>query len=381
MAAVPTVPAAPGLPAAPSFDAAHPAHDDSSTAVPIGRDEPSPRRAAAVQRVLEIVPGLVTWALILSPLILSVRVPEVVAWAVLSFDFYWLYKALMLTGSVVVTFLRIKGVEAVDWRSRVFALADLPGRREVLDRLIPAFRQRIAELERSGERLAAKGGRRELARLREERKQVERLLARRTPIPDPRRLWHVALIPTYTEQYEKLEATVRALAEADYPRNRKMVAIITRETDLTGRANVARLREVFGDRFLHFFHVLDPLEPGIVVGKSSAMAYGGRWLYRAARGSCSCVPLVQCRHDLFERSVIRNVAVHVLVADHVARPDHERRAELLRSLAEPVLALPGGGHLEDSGRGFRARRARTSVRCGATRSPRPRRLHRGARES
>jgi NAD(P)-dependent dehydrogenase (short-subunit alcohol dehydrogenase family) len=61
---------------------------------------------------------------------------------------------------------------------------------------------------------------------------------------------------------------------------RKMVAIITRETDLGGRENVAKLREAFGDRFLHFFHILDPLEQGIVVGKSSAMAYGGRWLYR-----------------------------------------------------------------------------------------------------
>ena len=59
-----------------------------------------------------------------------------------------------------------------------------------------------------------------------------------------------------------------------------MVAIITRETDHEGRRNVARLRETLGDRFLHFFHILDPLEPGIVVGKSSAMAFGGRWLYR-----------------------------------------------------------------------------------------------------
>jgi hypothetical protein len=97
---------------------------------------------------------------------------------------------------------------------------------------------------------------------------------------DPRTLVHVALIPTYTETYEKLEATVRALAEADWPTERKLIAIITRETDHGGRENVARLRQVFGDRFGQFMHILDPLEPGIVVGKSSAMAYGGRWLYR-----------------------------------------------------------------------------------------------------
>jgi hypothetical protein len=257
---------------------------DSSTARPAA-EEVAPERAPGARRLLEVVPGLVTWTLILSPLILSLRVPEVVAWAVLTFDFYWFYKALMLTGSVTVAFLRIRDVVAVDWRTRAFSLADLPARRAELDRLIPAVWLRIAELERAGESLAARGGRRELERLRDERKEVERLLARRGgQIPDPNRLWHVALIPTYTEPFEKLRATVGALAEADYPRERKMVAIITRETDLAGRENVARLRELFGDRFLHFFHILDPLEPGIVVGKSSAMAYGGRWLYRELVG-------------------------------------------------------------------------------------------------
>jgi hypothetical protein len=257
---------------------------DSSTAKPVVAQPPT-GRARRVTRLLEIVPGLVTWAIILSPLILSLGIPEVVAWFVLSFDFYWFYKALMLTGSVTVAFLRIRGVTAVDWRARAFSLADLPGRRDELERLIPLVASRIELLDRGGQHLAASGGRQYLARLRDERKDVERLLARRgEPIPDPNELWHVALIPTYTEPYEKLHETVRALADADYPSNRKMVAIITRETDLAGRENVGRLREAFGDSFLHFLHVLDPLEPGIVVGKSSAMAYGGRWLYRELVG-------------------------------------------------------------------------------------------------
>jgi hypothetical protein len=238
-------------------------------------------RVRLVQRVLEIVPGLVSWLLILSPLILSFRYPEIVAWFVLSFDFYWLYKAIVLTGSVCVAFGRMRRTMAADWRTRSLALADPMGRLAEIDRLVPLVRQRVEALDRAGERLAAIGGRQELERLDRERHDLTRLVARRAdPIPDPRRLYHVALVPTYTEPFEKLYETVRALAEADYPRDRVMVAIITRETDLAGRENVARLRELFGHRFLHFFHILDPLQPGIVVGKSSAMAYGGRWLYR-----------------------------------------------------------------------------------------------------
>jgi len=254
---------------------------DPSAASPLAGGHDAGERRSWVQRALEILPGLTTYGLILAPIGLSLRWPEVVAWAVLSFDVYWLYKALMLTSSVVVAYLRIRATIAVDWRQRTTGLRDLAARKAELDRLVPAIAERVARLTADGERLAASGGRRHLGRLRDERAAVERLLARRSgPMPDPDRIWHVALIPTYTEPFEKLEATVRALAEADWPRERKMVAIITRETDLTGRENVRRLRELHGDRFLHFFHVLDPLEPGIVVGKSSAMAYGGRWLYR-----------------------------------------------------------------------------------------------------
>ena len=238
-------------------------------------------RGSRSTRVLEVVPGLLTWTVILAPLALSLRWPELVAWFVLTFDVYWLYRAVMLTASVVVASRRIRATSDVDWRTRAFALRDIPGRLREIDDLMPRLAARVTELELKRQREAAHGGRREIGRLRDERRGLVRLQARRDlAMPDPDRLWHVALIPTYTEPYEKLDATVRALAEADWPTERKMVAIITRQSDAEGQANVVRLRARYGERFLHFFHVLDPLEPGIVVGKSSAMAFGGRWLYR-----------------------------------------------------------------------------------------------------
>jgi hypothetical protein len=253
---------------------------DSSTARPVLADAVADR-ARALQRLLEVVPGAVTWSLIVLSIGLSFRWPEAVAWFVLTFDVYWLYKAVMLTGSVAAAFTMMRRAVDVDWRARTFALRDIAGRIAEIEARLGAIEARVAVLDGAGERPAATGGRREAARLRDERKELLRLLARRgEAIANPDRLWHVALVPTYTEPYEKLYETIRALAEADWPRERKMVAIITRETDHGGRENVARLRETFGDQFVHFFHILDPLEPGIVVGKSSAMAYGGRWLYR-----------------------------------------------------------------------------------------------------
>ena len=129
--------------------------------------------------------------------------------------------------------------------------------------------------------MATRGSRRATQRaIRRELEDIERV-GIDADRPEAAAYTHLALIPTYTESLEKLRHTVRALAEAEWPRERKIVAIITRETDEGGIANVVALKEEFGDRFAEFIHILDPLEPGIVVGKSSAMAWGGRWLYRS----------------------------------------------------------------------------------------------------
>jgi len=93
--------------------------------------------------------------------------------------------------------------------------------------------------------------------------------------PRPEEIIHCALIPTYTERYEVLEGTVAALVAQHYPDHLRVCAIITRVTDTGGWENVARLREAYGHRFRAFIHIKDPLLPGIVVGKSAAMAYAG----------------------------------------------------------------------------------------------------------
>ncbi len=183
--------------------------------------EPRERYGLLV-RLLEMVPGTISWAVLILPIWLSFSYPALVALFVLSFDFYWLCRALWFSGAVIVAFRRIRGVQRVNWTERLASDA-VPG----VDELI-----------------------------------------------------HLALIPTYTESLDKLRYTVRALADAEWPTERKICAIITRETDAGGIENVGVLREEFGHAFAEFIHILDPLEPGIVVGKSSAMAWGGRYLHR-----------------------------------------------------------------------------------------------------
>jgi hypothetical protein len=208
-------------------------------------DDAQADRYRWLQRLLEIVPGLISWAVILGPIWLSFSYPSLVAYFVLTFDFYMLCRSAWLGVTVIVGYRRVRRVLATDWSARLAALEQ--GDPHALQD--PAV----------GAGLRMEPG---------------------EPAPSWREMVQLALIPTYTEPLEKLRETVRALALADWPAERKMCAIITRETDEAGIANVKALREEFGGSFAEFIHILDPLEPGIVIGKSSAMAWGGRYLYR-----------------------------------------------------------------------------------------------------
>jgi len=239
-----------------------------------------PDRLRWLGRLLEMVPGTISWAIIILPLWLSFSYPWLVAYFVLSFDFYWLCRALWFSGAVVIAHRRIGEVLAVDWTERVAALSEPgPRRTDIEARLSAAGTDGTA----SALGLMARGrgsNSAERRRLRRELDELRSFEALEVRPPDPGELIHLALIPTYTESLDKLRLTVRALADAAWPTERKICAIITRETDTGGIENVRTLQAEFGNAFAEFIHILDPLEPGIVVGKSSAMAWGGRYLYR-----------------------------------------------------------------------------------------------------
>src|SRR5687768_5877157 len=230
-------------------------------------------------RVLEMVPGTISWAILILPLWLSFSYPWLVAYFVLSFDFYWLCRALWFSGAVIIAYRRIRDVLADDWTARVAGLADPAARRAVLEARLGSIGDDLptGALGISAVVLPSRGERRRLRREIEDLRAVEAL---EPPPPRAEDLVHLALIPTYTEPLDKLRHTVQALAGAAWPAERKSCAIITRETDEGGIANVRILQAEFGHAFAEFIHILDPLEPGIVVGKSSAMAWGGRYLYR-----------------------------------------------------------------------------------------------------
>ncbi|HKF78828.1 MAG TPA: glycosyltransferase family 2 protein [Candidatus Dormibacteraeota bacterium] len=184
----------------------------------------------AGDRLLEAAPGLVTWVLLLAPawipFLLGLYGALAVAVAVLVFDVYWFLRSFIVITGTWSTYFKMRRDQRVDW----------------------------------------------LRRCREDELPAG--------CPDPLSHHHLCIIPTYTEPYHVLERTCQAIVDTNYPAELKMIAIITRETDRAGWANVERLREQFAGQLGGFFHVKDPMEPPLVPGKSAAMNWGGRDMFR-----------------------------------------------------------------------------------------------------
>ena len=180
-------------------------------------------------RLFEAAPGLATWILLLAPawipIVFHLSGALFVASAVLIFDVYWLLRSVTVLSGIFDTYRKLRRDTAIDWHAR--CLDD-----------------------------------------------------ESTDSVHPLQYFHLSVIPTYTEPYHVLERTVQAIVDTNYPGELKLIGIITRETDKPGWENVARLKEKFGPQVRGFYHIKDPLEPGIVIGKSAAMNWGGRWMYR-----------------------------------------------------------------------------------------------------
>ncbi|HEV3484036.1 MAG TPA: hypothetical protein VG106_01410 [Vicinamibacterales bacterium] len=289
-------------------------------------DQAHEERLRWLQRLLEMVPGFTSWAIIILPVWLSFSYPSLVAYFVLSFDFYWLCRALWLAGAVLIAFRRVRRVLEIDWLTRCDGLLDLGARRAMLEARLALLDGRPSPAALgvvAWDPTAGRQSSRERAQIRRELRVISALEASGDRPPAWTEYTHLALIPTYTEPLEKLRATVAALAAADWPKDRLMVAIITRESDAAGRANVAALREEFGSSFADFIHILDPLEPGIVVGKSSAMAFGGKYLYRLLVGERGMDPSRVLITDLDADYRVHPQYFAYLTYKHLTSPNRE----------------------------------------------------------
>lgn len=168
------------------------------------------------KRTLEILPGVFSWALILSPFWASFLAPYLLAYFILFFDVYWLYKSFSLTVTAYLSTKRIREAEKVDW--------------DILSKKFANFNK----------------------------------------------VSHVAIIPTYTESVQKLRDTINSLKNQTFPAKQIYVVLAMEEREKGAQEKAKELEREFKGVFGDFFATFHPDIEGEVKGKSSNQSYGAR---------------------------------------------------------------------------------------------------------
>ncbi len=177
------------------------------------------RHPVRTQRALEILPGLFSWSLILFPFWGSFIFPVAVAYYVIAFAVYWLYRSVTLAVLSVMAHLKIRAAMNFDW------IADL-----------------------------------------------------KAQFPDT---WdsinHIIVIPTYKEPIAILQRTLTALSKQSLPNNQIHIMISFEEREgPEAKQKAAILQDQFGDIFGNLWITHHPDIEGEIKGKSSNTCWGAK---------------------------------------------------------------------------------------------------------
>lgn len=168
---------------------------------------------------MEILPGFVSWSLILFPVWGSFFLPMAVAYYIIAFDVFWLYRSISMSILSLLSHFRIKANSIYDWMGDVKDFADWT------------------------------------------------------------KVYHVIVIPTYKEPGTTLHRTLEALLEQKFPAKQiiPVIAFEQRAGDAVNEERRALLEEAFGKKFAKLIFTFHPANlTGEVIGKSSNAAWGAK---------------------------------------------------------------------------------------------------------
>lgn len=171
------------------------------------------------RRSLEFLPGFVSWTLILFPIWGSLLVPYIVAYFILFFDVYWLYKSFSLAINAFIASRKIKRAEKIDW----------------LDRL--------------------------------------------KKLPAAKKVKHVVIIPNYKENISKLRQTIQSLTQQTLPTKQIFVVLGMEKREIDGAKKASSIIKEFKNIFGGILATYHPDIDNEVKGKSSNESYASKKVY------------------------------------------------------------------------------------------------------
>ncbi|MBL7158318.1 MAG: hypothetical protein ISS91_02295 [Candidatus Omnitrophica bacterium] len=168
-------------------------------------------RDAFLQRLFEILPGLVSWSVILGMLALSFLKPIIAAVIIIAFDLYWFLKLIYLTIFLVISYGRLSIEKNTNWMERV-------GKVDNVDSFIAELSSR-----------AASSSFKEKLSLLFARKTLEKIKRQGAVLPPSESVHHLVIIPIATETQDIVEPGIQSIKDSTFPSMRILIVLAVEE--------------------------------------------------------------------------------------------------------------------------------------------------------
>jgi hypothetical protein len=212
-------------------------------------------------RLLEIIPGALSWGAIFLTLILSMLTPNLVASLVIIYTIIWLFRSVKLSINLYRGWKKTREAMTTDWQYLI-TLNDSP---EKID-----YEIRHSEKEENPQRHFT---------LLHLKKQINSLI-QTGEWKKSKDIYHAIIFVTYKESYEIIRESVKSYTESLYPPSKIIMVMAGEDNDRHNFTEIARrIKNEFGHKFMRFIVTIHPSGiPGEIKGKSANATWAAKEL-------------------------------------------------------------------------------------------------------
>ncbi len=229
-----------------------------------------------LERAFEVLPATLSWSLLISLFLLCFFAPIAGMIVVILFDLYLLFRLLYSTIFLVLSYGLLEVERRTQWHERLMDLVDLDqaifrtkGKlRELREPRFPGFflgplLDRTKSVYSEQNHLAV----------------LERVKNEKIQFPNPKQLFHLVILPFYSEGLTVLEPSIQALTKVNYPLDRMIVVLGVEERAGKEARKIAEfLKREYGHYFFHFEICVHPEGiPGEGAVKGANATYAAKW--------------------------------------------------------------------------------------------------------
>ncbi|HIQ56962.1 TPA: hypothetical protein EYG96_02905 [Candidatus Gracilibacteria bacterium] len=193
-------------------------------------------------RFLEMIPALLSWSVLLIPMVLAFYVPKYVSYFMAIFVFLWFFRTIEYIIFLLYSYFKFKKIAKKD------------------------FSIKLQLWDEGSEKLSKKY------------KEIRKYLEEKNDIIHTSLIKHVILIATCGEEIQVLRDTIDSIKNSDFDMNR-VVVVLAREERMEPESLViaSLLEQEYLDDFLGFYSFAHPANiPGEVIGKGGNITFSGK---------------------------------------------------------------------------------------------------------